>query len=61
VDEKFRGEAYREITKVFLENLPWIPVIQAYEDYGMQKYVEFTRTRISSSEVRRFNFKFRRA
>jgi len=28
VDEKFRGEAYREITKVFLENLPWIPVIQ---------------------------------
>jgi len=42
VDEKFRGEAYREITKVFLENLPWIPVIQPYEDYGMQKYVEFT-------------------
>ena len=61
VDEKFRGEAYREITKVFLENLPWIPVIQPYEDYGMQKYVEFTPNPNQQFEVRRFNFKFRRA
>jgi len=61
VDEKFRGEAYREITKIFLENLPWIPVIQPYEDYGMQKYVEFTPNPNQQFEVRRFNFKFRRA
>ena len=60
VDEKFRGEAYREITKIFLENLPWIPVIQPYEDYGMQKYVEFTPNPNQQFEVRRFNFKFRR-
>jgi peptide/nickel transport system substrate-binding protein len=60
VDEKFRGEAYREITKIFLENLP-IPVIQPYEDYGMQKYVEFTPNPNQQFEVRRFNFKFRRA
>ena len=25
VDEKFRGEAYKEMTKIFLENLPWLP------------------------------------
>jgi peptide/nickel transport system substrate-binding protein len=61
VDEKFRGEAYREITTIFLENLPWIPVIQPYEDYGMQKYVEFTPNPNQQFEVRRFNFKFRRA
>jgi len=61
VDEKFRGEAYRDITKIFLENLPWIPVIQPYEDYGLQKYVEWTPNPNQQFEFRRFNFKFRRA
>src|SRR5438067_12721294 len=60
VDEKFRGEAYREITKIFLENLPWIPVIQPYEDYGLQKHLEWTPNPNQQFEVRRFNFKFRR-
>src|SRR5436190_1126429 len=61
VDEKFRGEAYREITKIFLENLPWIPVIQPYEDYGLQKHVEWTPNPNQQFEIRTFNFKFRRA
>jgi peptide/nickel transport system substrate-binding protein len=61
VDEKFRGEAYREMTKIFLENFPWLPVIQPYEDYGTQKYVEFTPNPNQQFELRRFNFKFRRA
>ncbi len=25
VDEKFRGEAYKKMTKIFLENFPWLP------------------------------------
>ncbi|MGH7384272.1 MAG: ABC transporter substrate-binding protein, partial [Candidatus Rokuibacteriota bacterium] len=37
IDEKFRGQAYKDMTKVFLEHLPWLPVIQPYEDYGLQK------------------------
>ncbi|OLC30098.1 MAG: hypothetical protein AUH81_20810 [Candidatus Rokubacteria bacterium 13_1_40CM_4_69_5] len=61
VDEKFRGEAYREMTKVFLEHFPWIPVVQPYEDYGLQKYVEWTPNPNQQFEIRRFNFKFRRA
>ncbi len=61
VDEKFRGEAYKEMTKIFLEYLPWIPVIQPYEDYGLQKYVEFTPNPNQQLEVRKFNFRFRRA
>jgi peptide/nickel transport system substrate-binding protein len=61
VDEKFRGDAYREMTKIFLENFPWLPVIQPYEDYGLQKYVEWTANPNQQLEVRRFNFKFRRA
>jgi peptide/nickel transport system substrate-binding protein len=61
VDEKFRGEAYKEITRIFLEHLPWIPVIQPYEDYGLQKYLEWTPNPNQQFEIRRFNFKFRRA
>ena len=60
VDEKFRGEAYKEITRIFLEHLPWIPVIQPYEDYGLQKYLEWTPNPNQQFEIRRFNFKFRR-
>jgi len=61
VDEKFRGESYREMTKIFLEHFPWVPIIQPYEDYGIQKYVEWTPNPNQEFEIRRFNFKFRRA
>jgi peptide/nickel transport system substrate-binding protein len=61
VDEKFRGQAYKEMTKIFLEHFPWLPVIQPYEDYGLQKYVEFTPNPNQQIELRRFNFKLRRA
>ena len=61
VDEKFREQAYREMTKIFLEHFPWIPIIQPYEDYGIQKYVEWTPNPNQQFEIRRFNFKFRRA
>jgi peptide/nickel transport system substrate-binding protein len=61
VDERFRGQAYREMTKIFLENLPWLPVIQPYEDYGLQKHVEWTANPNQQFELRRFNFKLKRA
>jgi peptide/nickel transport system substrate-binding protein len=61
VDEKFRGEAYKKMTKIFLEHLPWVPILQPYEDYGVQKYVEWTPDPLQQLEIRRFNFKFRRA
>jgi peptide/nickel transport system substrate-binding protein len=61
VDEKFRGDAYKKMTRIFLEHFPWIPVIQPYEDYGVQKYVEWTPDPLQQLEIRRFNFKFRRA
>jgi peptide/nickel transport system substrate-binding protein len=61
VDEKFRGDAYKKMTKIFLEHLPWVPILQPYEDYGLQKYVEWTPDPLQQLEIRRFNFKFRRA
>ena len=61
VDEKFRGQAYKEMTAIVLEHFPWIPIIQPYEDYGLQKHVEWTPNPNQAFEIRRFNFKFRRA
>jgi peptide/nickel transport system substrate-binding protein len=61
IDEKFRGQAYKDMTKVFLEHLPWVPVIQPYEDYGLLKYVDWTPNPNQQFEIRRFNFKMRRA
>jgi peptide/nickel transport system substrate-binding protein len=60
IDEKFRGEAYKKMTKIFLEHFPWVPVIQPYEDYGLQKHVEWTANPNQQFEIRKFNFKFRR-
>jgi len=60
VDEKFRGQAYKEMTAIALEHFPWIPVIQPYEDYGLQKYVEWTPNPNQAFEIRKFAFKFKR-
>jgi peptide/nickel transport system substrate-binding protein len=61
LDEKFRGEAYRKMTRIFLEHNPWIVVIQPYEDYGLQRYVEFVPNPNQQFEIRRFNFRMKRA
>jgi peptide/nickel transport system substrate-binding protein len=61
LDEGFRGRAYKRMTEIFLEQLPWIPIIQPYEDYGVQRHVEWTPNANQQFEIRRFNFKMRRA
>jgi peptide/nickel transport system substrate-binding protein len=61
VDEKFRGEAYREMTRIFLEHLPWIPILQPYEDYGIGKHVEWTPNPNQQLDIRKFNLTLRRA
>jgi peptide/nickel transport system substrate-binding protein len=60
VDEKFRGQAYKEMTKIFQEQVPWIEVIQPVELYGLQRYMDWKAHPIQQIEVRPFNFKFRR-
>jgi peptide/nickel transport system substrate-binding protein len=60
VDEKFRGQAYKEMTKIFQEQVPWIEVIQPIEQYGLQRYVDWKAHPIQQIELRRFNFHFQR-
>jgi peptide/nickel transport system substrate-binding protein len=60
-DESLRDDTYRRMTAIFLEEHPWIVVIQPYEDYGLQRYVEFTPSSVQQLDLRRFNFHLRRA
>lgn len=56
-----RRVSYRKMTAIFLEQNPWIVVIQPYGDYGLRRYVEFTPSPDQQLELRRFNFRLRRA
>lgn len=60
-DDGVRADAYRKMTAIFLEHNPWIVVLQPYEDYGLRRYVEFTPSPDQQLELRRFNFRMRRA
>lgn len=60
-DERARALAYRRMTAIFLEQNPWIVVLQPVEDYGLWRYVDFTPYPDQQFELRRFNFRMRRA
>jgi len=61
LDENFRGKVYAEMTQIVLENFPWIPVLQANDSYGLQRYVDWKPYPNQQIELRAFNFKFRQA
>ena len=60
LDEKFRGEAYRKMTRIFLEHNPWIIVLQPYLDYGVQRYVDWKPNADRRFDIRSYNFHMRR-
>jgi peptide/nickel transport system substrate-binding protein len=60
-DKLARADAYRQMTSIFLAHNPWIVVLQPREDYGLCRYVEFTPSPDQCIELRRFNFRMRRA
>jgi peptide/nickel transport system substrate-binding protein len=60
LDEKARGQAYREMTAILLEHLPWIPVLQPIESYGVQKSLDWKPYSSQQLELRTFNLKVRR-
>ena len=60
-DERGRAEAYRRMTAIFLQENPWIVVLQPVEDYGLKRYVEFTPSPDQQLDLRPPNFQMRRA
>ena len=61
LDENFRGKVYAEMSQIVLENFPWIPILQANDNYGLQRYVEWKPYSNQQIELRAFNFRFRQA
>ena len=59
-DKTVRGDAYKKMTAIFLNDLPWIVVLQPYEHYGLRRHVEFRPNQDQQIELRRFNFEMRR-
>ena len=60
-DERARADAYRKMTAIFLQEHPWIVVLQPVEEYGLRRYVEFTPSPDQQFDLRPSNFRFRRA
>jgi peptide/nickel transport system substrate-binding protein len=59
-DDRARSEAYRKMTEIFLDENPWIVVLQPVEDYGLRRYVQFTPNPDQQFDLRRVNFWMRR-
>jgi peptide/nickel transport system substrate-binding protein len=59
-DAGVQADAYRRMVAIFLEENPWIVMLQPYEDCGLRRYVELTPSPDQRLELRRFNFRLRR-
>lgn len=61
IDEEFRRRCYREMVSIFLDYLPWIPIIQPVEWHGVRRSVDWKPYPTQQMELRQFNLKLRRA
>jgi peptide/nickel transport system substrate-binding protein len=41
LDEKLRADDYAKMTDIFLQNFPWLPIVQPVESYGVQNYLSW--------------------
>jgi len=57
LDPEKRRQYYREMVMIFLEHLPWIPVLQPYESYGVANYVEWKPYQNQYFDIRRYNLR----
>ena len=60
MDPKLREDNYKKMTDIFLQNLPWIPVIQPMESYGVQNYLNWRPNPNQLFQLRNDVLKFRR-
>jgi ABC-type transport system substrate-binding protein len=58
---KFRRQAYRGMTAIFLEHLPGILAIQPIESYGIRRVVDWKPYPDQRIEIRTFNLRSRRS
>jgi peptide/nickel transport system substrate-binding protein len=61
LDEQVRQDAYREMTALLLEHLPWIPVVQSMLLYGVQRHIDWKPSPNLLIDVRRPNLRVRQS
>jgi peptide/nickel transport system substrate-binding protein len=59
LDPEFRRRAYREMTAIVLEHVPWIPILQPMSLYGVRRELDWQAYPNGQIEIRRFNLRFR--
>ena len=59
-DEKLRDADYKKMTDIFLQNFPWIPIIQPVDPYGVQNYLTWKPVPNQLFQLRKENLKFNR-
>ena len=59
LDPEFRRGAYREMTAITLEHMPWIPILQPMLLYGVRREVAWRAYPNAQIEIRRFNLRTR--
>lgn len=57
LDQEKRKKNYDEMNQIFLKNFPWIPVLQPYQAYGVQNYVEWSPYSSTYFNLRKENLK----
>lgn len=60
LDEKLRDQDYKKMTQIFLQNFPWIPVVQPVESYGVQNYITWKPNPNQLFQLRKDVFQFNR-
>src|SRR5919197_1376059 len=60
LDEKLRDANYKKMTDIFLQNFPWLPIIQPVESYGLQNYLSWKANPGQRLELRREVLRFNR-
>lgn len=57
LDQEKRKKNYEEMNQIFLKNFPWIPILQPYQAYGVQNYVEWRPYSSTYFNLRKENLK----
>jgi peptide/nickel transport system substrate-binding protein len=60
MDQKLREANYKRMTDIFLENLPWIPIVQPVESYGVANYLTWRPNPNQLVQLRKEVLKFNR-
>jgi peptide/nickel transport system substrate-binding protein len=60
MDTKLREADYKKMSDIFLENFPWLPVIQPVESYGVQNYLNWRPSPNQTLQLRKEVLKFNR-